>query len=263
MSSTPVSSSSTSNAPHRSESATPRPTPARTTTSPGLEETDAMRATRILSNPSNDAQIRAAVAHSPSLAFSIEMIIASRDQRNHLKKMLKNQNSILDNLTNDIVSKGFLNDYTRKEQRRTRLRAHTPSIVFPNPTPENIVPPGKRTNPIDVDSVPSLHTRAGREDPSHPNVARYGQRVMATTGSGNYRCFQCNRVGHYASVCGQFQCMHCRKHGPGHYPSRCPHRPRPQSSPERIRPFSPVYEGDDGYDDAAIGNITGEPCGDY
>jgi len=249
--------------PHSSGSATPRPSPARTTTSPEPDN-DSVTAAKILSRTSNDDLVRAAVAHSPSLTFSLEMILSLRDQRNRLKKMLQTQNVILNNVTNDIVLKGFLDDVARENERRIeRRRTRTPSTVFPTPPPRNVTRPGERENPIDVDAVPSRHTRAGRGSSFHPNVARYGQRNISTNDTGRTRCFQCNQLGHWASTCGQFQCAYCLRYGPGHYPSRCPERARYASNQERLGSSSPVYDGDDGYDDVADSNITGEPCGNY
>jgi hypothetical protein len=75
-------------------------------------------------------------------------------------------------------------------------------------------------------------------------------------------------MGHYASYCKLFQCKHCKKYAPKHYPNDCPRKNIPPTPPPTYEQMDTYYETatedfDYDFDDEVIANMTGEPIGDY
>jgi len=46
-------------------------------------------------------------------------------------------------------------------------------------------------------------------------------RTTPYTTDNKYRCFQCQSTTHFKTDCSQYQCPHCKRNAPGHWPRQC------------------------------------------
>lgn len=118
-----------------------------------------------------------------------------------------------------------------RRRRAPPRRRSTPLVMTP------LSHAGTSGNPIVVETPPPSR-------PSTPIPAPAGLRGP---------CYSCGGLGHFKRDCPDQYCHLCRL---THYGgAKCPHATVPDAY------YDPDIDYDDNFDDSAVGNMTGSPCG--
>jgi hypothetical protein len=102
---------------------------------------------------------------------------------------------------------------------------------------------------IDLTTPSPSPSRTPERQPPTPSSSKSGYPYPSYM--SNAVCYHCQENGHFSTWCPLYQCPHCRNRRPKHSARDCP---------RKTEDWNSDYEYFD-FDDDAVANMTGEPCG--